>query len=152
MAGPVPLSQVLSPQATQAGDRASRDISLGPVLGRCYHQLPPPLCGPTDVDECEGSQNRCLGGECKNTEGSYQCLCPRGFQLANGTVCEGECPMSPPSGTGDSEYLHPRDTPFSSCPCRYKRVCWGGTLCSSWRMPQQPGVLLLPLCTRLCQC
>ncbi|XP_063118454.1 latent-transforming growth factor beta-binding protein 2 isoform X5 [Rattus norvegicus] len=41
-----------------------------------------------DVDECEGPQNSCLGGECKNTDGSYQCLCPQGFQLANGTVCE----------------------------------------------------------------
>lgn len=41
-----------------------------------------------DVDECEGSQNSCLGGECKNTDGSYQCLCPQGFQLANGTMCE----------------------------------------------------------------
>lgn len=41
-----------------------------------------------DVDECEGPQNSCLGGECKNTDGSYQCLCPQGFQLANGTMCE----------------------------------------------------------------
>ncbi|XP_047395605.1 latent-transforming growth factor beta-binding protein 2 isoform X1 [Sciurus carolinensis] len=41
-----------------------------------------------DVDECEDTQSSCLGGECKNTPGSYQCLCPPGFQLANGTVCE----------------------------------------------------------------
>ncbi|PNJ27748.1 LTBP2 isoform 5 [Pongo abelii] len=41
-----------------------------------------------DVDECEDPQSSCLGGECKNTVGSYQCLCPQGFQLANGTVCE----------------------------------------------------------------
>ncbi|XP_054944591.1 latent-transforming growth factor beta-binding protein 2 isoform X2 [Physeter macrocephalus] len=41
-----------------------------------------------DVDECEDPQSSCLGGECKNTAGSYQCLCPPGFQLANGTVCE----------------------------------------------------------------
>nr|XP_058911743.1 latent-transforming growth factor beta-binding protein 2 isoform X2 [Kogia breviceps] len=41
-----------------------------------------------DVDECEEPQSSCLGGECKNTAGSYQCLCPPGFQLANGTVCE----------------------------------------------------------------
>lgn len=55
----------------------------------------PSVCGPTDVDECEGPQNSCLGGECKNTDGSYQCLCPQGFQLANGTVCEGEYPKTP---------------------------------------------------------
>nr|XP_023421883.1 latent-transforming growth factor beta-binding protein 2 isoform X3 [Cavia porcellus] len=41
-----------------------------------------------DVDECEDPHSSCLGGECKNTAGSYQCLCPPGFQLANGTVCE----------------------------------------------------------------
>ncbi|XP_014639891.1 PREDICTED: latent-transforming growth factor beta-binding protein 2 isoform X1 [Ceratotherium simum simum] len=41
-----------------------------------------------DVDECEDLQSSCLGGECKNMAGSYQCLCPQGFQLANGTVCE----------------------------------------------------------------
>ncbi|XP_021102118.1 latent-transforming growth factor beta-binding protein 2 isoform X1 [Heterocephalus glaber] len=41
-----------------------------------------------DVDECEDPHSSCLGGECKNTAGSYQCLCPPGFQLASGTVCE----------------------------------------------------------------
>ncbi|XP_012597491.2 latent-transforming growth factor beta-binding protein 2 [Microcebus murinus] len=41
-----------------------------------------------DVDECEDPQSSCLGGECKNVAGSYLCLCPQGFQLANGTVCE----------------------------------------------------------------
>ncbi|NP_038617.4 latent-transforming growth factor beta-binding protein 2 isoform 2 precursor [Mus musculus] len=41
-----------------------------------------------DVDECEGPQSSCRGGECKNTEGSYQCLCHQGFQLVNGTMCE----------------------------------------------------------------
>ncbi|XP_007939559.1 latent-transforming growth factor beta-binding protein 2 [Orycteropus afer afer] len=41
-----------------------------------------------DVDECEDPQSSCLGGECRNVVGSYQCLCPRGFQLVNGTLCE----------------------------------------------------------------
>ncbi|XP_015994463.2 latent-transforming growth factor beta-binding protein 2 isoform X4 [Rousettus aegyptiacus] len=55
-----------------------------------------------DVDECEDPQNSCMGGECKNMAGSYQCLCPQGFQLTNGTVCEDvdEC-------TGE-EYCAPR--------------------------------------------
>eukprot|EP00069_Balaena_mysticetus_P016877 bmy_10176T0 len=61
---------------------------LAPALGRCCHRLPPSLCDPADVDECEDPQSSCLGGECKNTAGSYECLCPPGFQLANGTVCE----------------------------------------------------------------
>jgi latent transforming growth factor beta binding protein len=62
------------------------------------------VCGLTDVDECEGPQSSCRGGECKNTEGSYQCLCHQGFQLVNGTMCEGEYP-SLLSGAGDSECL-----------------------------------------------
>ncbi|XP_023559365.1 latent-transforming growth factor beta-binding protein 2 isoform X2 [Octodon degus] len=41
-----------------------------------------------DVDECEDPQGSCLGGECKNVAGSYQCLCALGFRLANGSVCE----------------------------------------------------------------
>ncbi|XP_012868977.1 PREDICTED: latent-transforming growth factor beta-binding protein 2 [Dipodomys ordii] len=41
-----------------------------------------------DVDECKDTLSTCLGGECKNTPGSYQCLCPSGFRLANGTICE----------------------------------------------------------------
>lgn len=56
------------------------------------------LCDSADVDECEDLQSSCLGGECKNMAGSYQCLCPRGFQLVNGTVCEGELLRSPHQG------------------------------------------------------
>ncbi|XP_075388541.1 latent-transforming growth factor beta-binding protein 2 isoform X2 [Tenrec ecaudatus] len=41
-----------------------------------------------DVDECEDPQSSCQGGECRNVAGSYQCLCPRGFQLTNGSLCE----------------------------------------------------------------
>lgn len=70
--------------------------------GGCCHGLPSTLCDPADVDECEDFQNNCLGGECKNTAGSYQCLCPAGFQLANGTVCEGEW-LWIPSRNVDSE-------------------------------------------------
>lgn len=82
---------------------------LIPALGRSSHQFRLPTlplrttiswCGPADVDECEDPQSSCLGGECKNTAGSYQCLCPPGFQLANGTVCEGEWLRSPRPGTG----------------------------------------------------
>ncbi|XP_012859125.1 latent-transforming growth factor beta-binding protein 2 [Echinops telfairi] len=41
-----------------------------------------------DVDECADPQSSCQGGECRNMAGSYQCLCPRGFQLTNGSLCE----------------------------------------------------------------
>ncbi|XP_015455117.1 latent-transforming growth factor beta-binding protein 2 isoform X4 [Pteropus alecto] len=64
-----------------AGSFSCRDCDQG--------YRPSPL-GHTceDVDECEDPQSSCIGGECKNMAGSYQCLCPQGFQLANDTVCE----------------------------------------------------------------
>ena len=141
---------------------------LIPALGRSFHQfrLPtPPLrttiswCGPADVDECEDPQSSCLGGECKNTAGSYQCLCPPGFQLANGTVCEGELLRSPWPGTGwggGFPYIAhapgetPGDTTCSSAR-RCGRMCGRGVLRSARRVPQQPRVLLMSLCGRLRQ-
>uniref|UniRef100_A0A8C3DN51 Latent-transforming growth factor beta-binding protein 1 n=1 Tax=Corvus moneduloides TaxID=1196302 RepID=A0A8C3DN51_CORMO len=41
-----------------------------------------------DVDECEDPAVQCLGGECRNTPGSYECHCQTGFELINGTVCQ----------------------------------------------------------------
>ena len=43
----------------------------------------------TDIDECE-NRDICQH-ECKNTFGSYQCICPPGYQLMlNGKTCQGE--------------------------------------------------------------
>ncbi|ELV09892.1 Latent-transforming growth factor beta-binding protein 2 [Tupaia chinensis] len=63
------------------GSFSCKDCDVGYQPGPLGH-----IC--EDVDECTDLQSSCLGGECKNTEGSYQCLCPQGFQLVNGTVCE----------------------------------------------------------------
>ncbi|OXB73015.1 UNVERIFIED_CONTAM: hypothetical protein H355_016444 [Colinus virginianus] len=41
-----------------------------------------------DVDECADLAIQCLGGECRNTLGSYECHCRAGFELVNGTVCQ----------------------------------------------------------------
>uniref|UniRef100_A0A8C9LDU8 Latent-transforming growth factor beta-binding protein 1 n=1 Tax=Pavo cristatus TaxID=9049 RepID=A0A8C9LDU8_PAVCR len=41
-----------------------------------------------DVDECADLAIQCLGGECRNTLGSYECHCQSGFELINGTVCQ----------------------------------------------------------------
>lgn len=43
----------------------------------------------TDIDECE-NRDTCQH-ECKNTFGSYRCICPPGYQLMlNGKTCQGE--------------------------------------------------------------
>lgn len=54
------------------------------------------LTGLTDIDECAlaavtGLQ-ACQGdAECKNTPGSFTCLCPAGYVMAlNGQTCVGE--------------------------------------------------------------
>lgn len=46
-----------------------------------------------DMDECEDPAVQCLGGECRNTPGSYECHCQAGFELINGTVCTGTNPI-----------------------------------------------------------
>lgn len=117
-------------QPLWAGDRSWESspsvLSLGDATVSCL----PPLCGPADVDECEDPHSSCLGGECKNTAGSYQCLCPPGFQLANGTVCEGEHSRLP-TGAGSSECVgswEPQRHPLLSLPsdvdeCTGKEHC-----------------------------
>lgn len=42
------------------------------------------------MDECEEGRHRCPG-ECKNTDGSYECVCPKGYVInAAKTKCIGE--------------------------------------------------------------
>lgn len=38
------------------------------------------LVFPLDIDECQAENGNCQQ-MCRNTEGSYQCLCYKGFQL-----------------------------------------------------------------------
>ncbi|XP_045679202.1 latent-transforming growth factor beta-binding protein 2 isoform X2 [Phyllostomus hastatus] len=116
-----------------------------------------------DVDECEDLQSNCLGGECKNMPGSYQCLCPLGFRLANGTVCEDvdEC-------TGEEycaphgECLNSHGSFFCLCApgfvsgeggasCQDIDECknYGGDpVCGAWRCENSPGSYR---CVRGCQ-
>uniref|UniRef100_A0A4W6C030 Fibrillin-1 n=1 Tax=Lates calcarifer TaxID=8187 RepID=A0A4W6C030_LATCA len=42
----------------------------------------------SDIDECSQSPELCTFGTCSNTEGSFTCLCPEGFQVsASGLRC-----------------------------------------------------------------
>lgn len=51
-----------------------------------------------DLDECNQSPKPC-NFICKNTEGSYQCSCPRGYILQeDGKICKG---IHPGEGSRD---------------------------------------------------
>lgn len=43
-----------------------------------------------DIDECAENKALCRGGSCMNSEGSYECVCPDGHELApDGLMCKG---------------------------------------------------------------
>ena len=43
-----------------------------------------------DINECATNTRLCDGGQCKNTVGSYQCICPIGSRFnSNNKMCEG---------------------------------------------------------------
>ena len=44
----------------------------------------------SDINECQQDRFLCDGGQCRNTPGSYQCICPIGLKLNRNTkACEG---------------------------------------------------------------
>ena len=47
------------------------------------------LCVFPDLDECE--KQACGNGTCKNTVGSYNCLCYPGFENSHNHDCIGVC-------------------------------------------------------------
>lgn len=41
-----------------------------------------------DVDECSTVEDICENGECINQQGTFQCICPPGFEISpDGTKC-----------------------------------------------------------------
>lgn len=43
----------------------------------------------TDIDECE-QPGVCSGGQCTNTEGSYDCQCDQGYIMVRKGHCQGK--------------------------------------------------------------
>ena len=39
-----------------------------------------------DIDECAEFSGICRGGECRNTFGSFTCVCPQGYTYERATV------------------------------------------------------------------
>ncbi|XP_061719868.1 fibrillin-2-like isoform X1 [Cydia pomonella] len=87
--------------------------SDGAAWGRRCERCPPPetseflrICQggmgrpniTQDLNECEVRPDICRGGRCINTDGSFRCECPDGYQLdATGLACEDadECLVDP---------------------------------------------------------
>lgn len=43
-----------------------------------------------DINECNEVAGMCSGGECINSDGYHQCICPKGFKISKGgTSCVG---------------------------------------------------------------
>ncbi|XP_046860221.1 signal peptide, CUB and EGF-like domain-containing protein 3 [Xenia sp. Carnegie-2017] len=63
--------------------------SLGKYVCRCkkgFTRSGDGVC--TDIDECISNNNPCDSlAECKNTQGSYECICPQGYETQNNN-CE----------------------------------------------------------------
>ena len=53
-----------------------------------------------DVDECQKDPMLCTNGVCRNTPGSFECICGEGYVLAKGTTA---C-----VGTSSENYLRCR--------------------------------------------
>ena len=56
-----------------------------------------------DFNECEMMSGLCEGGSCINTDGSYRCVCPKGYGLdPSGAKCEDidECLQGKACGNG----------------------------------------------------
>lgn len=91
-------------------------------LGICVTQRvslppspPPPLMPGPDLDECR-VRSLCQHA-CRNTEGSYQCLCPTGYRLLpSGKNCQGELPRTGGTRAGLCGQGHPSPSPPSAIP------------------------------------
>uniref|UniRef100_A0A4W3KIQ9 Latent-transforming growth factor beta-binding protein 1 n=1 Tax=Callorhinchus milii TaxID=7868 RepID=A0A4W3KIQ9_CALMI len=64
-------------------------------------------CMIADIDECQEDGDACQGGLCMNTEGSFMCVCPSGFQLVHDKHCSfpdvNECLMSELCANGECQ-------------------------------------------------
>lgn len=61
------------------------------ILASCPHEVSLPRFPFPDVNECSENLGVCINGACINTDGSFRCECPFGYNLDyTGVNCVGE--------------------------------------------------------------
>lgn len=61
-----------------------QDVKVGVVF--FYWRRTPYINCPIDIDECR--EGKCQNGRCSNTPGSFNCVCPQGFDVSpDGNYC-----------------------------------------------------------------
>jgi hypothetical protein len=59
---------------------------------------------PVDIDECKRPEDHGCFGECKNTNGSFDCWCAGGL---HGNASQPNGCLKPTNSTGDKLFLRP---------------------------------------------
>lgn len=70
-----------------------KDLGRGDPLGKVGSGAIPALHSAADIDECANETLCGSHGFCENSEGSFRCLCDRGYESSpSGHYCIGESP------------------------------------------------------------
>ncbi|XP_018618781.2 fibrillin-1-like [Scleropages formosus] len=86
-----------------------------------------------DINECQELPGLCQGGDCINTFGSFQCECPKGFQLHEETrICEDVNECERPGICGPGECYNTIGNYTCLCPPDYMQIN-GGNNCMDMR-------------------
>ncbi|KAM7331488.1 hypothetical protein ACRRTK_008196 [Alexandromys fortis] len=103
--------------------------SMGQAWNRPCVACPTPA---NYIDECLSLPGTCLPGTCQNLEGSFQCICPPGFQVQSGH-CIGECPISYQNADTDECLEEPSLCFLGTCansPGTFRCLCPSGFVLS----------------------
>lgn len=92
------VSGAASPSPSHQGNACPIPVSWsqsrrGRRLGEVESEAIPALCSAADIDECANETLCGSHGFCENSDGSFRCLCDRGYESSpSGHYCVGESP------------------------------------------------------------